>query len=145
MIPRPARSPGRPPVAVAPAGRFGLNRPTDWTETELPMPPSRGRSLALSPARRLVGDLLHFARRMPRPLRRFLWWAVLNLSGPQRALRMGTFGVTAYSALGAESLHPISPLTTTLTYGVIAPDGGVTVRVTYDHRVLDGAAVARAL
>jgi hypothetical protein len=83
--------------------------------------------------------------RMPRPLRRFLWWAVLNLSGPQRALRMGTFGVTAYSALGAESLHPISPLTTTLTYGVIAPDGGVTVRVSYDHRVLDGATVARAL
>ena len=74
-----------------------------------------------------------------------LWLAALNVSGPLRALRMGTFGVTAYSALGAESLHPISPLTTTLTYGVIAPDGGVTVRVVYDHRVLDGATVARAL
>src|SRR5947209_19602895 len=29
------------------------------------MPAPRGRSLALSPARRLVGDLLHFARRLP--------------------------------------------------------------------------------
>jgi pyruvate/2-oxoglutarate dehydrogenase complex dihydrolipoamide acyltransferase (E2) component len=36
-------------------------------------------------------------------------------------------------------------LTSTLNYGVIAPDGSVDVRLTYDHRVLDGATVARAL
>ena len=83
--------------------------------------------------------------RMPRPLRRFLWWAILNVSGWHRSLRMGTFGVTAYSALGAESLHPVSPLTITLTYGVIAPDSGVTVRLIYDHRVLNGTTVARSL
>ena len=29
--------------------------------------------------------------------------------------------------------------------GVIGPDGKVDVRLTYDHRVLDGATVARAL
>ncbi len=43
--------------------------------------------------------------------------------------------------LSAESLHPISPLTTTMTYGVIAADGSVNVRLIYDHRVLDGAVV----
>jgi hypothetical protein len=82
--------------------------------------------------------------RLPRPLRRLLLWLGLNLSRT-RPGQFGTFGLSSYSALGAESLHPLSPLTTTLNYGVIAPDGAVTVRVIYDHRVTDGATVARAL
>jgi pyruvate/2-oxoglutarate dehydrogenase complex dihydrolipoamide acyltransferase (E2) component len=32
-----------------------------------------------------------------------------------------------------------------LNYGVIAADGTVDVRFNYDHRVMDGAVVARAL
>jgi pyruvate/2-oxoglutarate dehydrogenase complex dihydrolipoamide acyltransferase (E2) component len=36
-------------------------------------------------------------------------------------------------------------LTTLLNYGPIGPDGGVNVRIVYDHRVLDGATVGRAL
>lgn len=83
--------------------------------------------------------------RLPLPLRRFAWWFGLNSSGPKRAKRVGTFGVSVYSSLGAESLHPMSPLTTTLTYGVVQPDGTVPVRLIYDHRVMDGATVARAL
>jgi pyruvate/2-oxoglutarate dehydrogenase complex dihydrolipoamide acyltransferase (E2) component len=83
--------------------------------------------------------------RFPRPLRRLAWWIGLNSSGPKRAKRLGTFGVSVYSGLGAESLHPISPLTGTLNYGTIEPDGSVTVRIVYDHRVVDGATVARAL
>lgn len=83
--------------------------------------------------------------RLPQPLRRFVWWFGLNSSGFKRARRMGTFGVSVYSSLGAESLHPLSPLTTALNYGVIRTDGAVDVRVIYDHRVMDGATVARAL
>jgi hypothetical protein len=83
--------------------------------------------------------------RFPRPVRRFLWWLGLNLSGYKRARNWGTFGVSVYSSLGAESLHPLSPLTTALNYGVIAADGTVDVRITYDHRVMDGSSVARAL
>ena len=45
---------------------------------------------------------------------------------------------------GAEGSSVI-PLTTTLNYGVIGPDGGVQVRIIYDHRTMDGATVARAL
>lgn len=82
--------------------------------------------------------------RLPRPVRRALWWVGLNV-GRQRARHFGTFGVSVYSALGAESLHPLSPLTTILNYGVFSPDGEVDVRVVYDHRVMDGAVVARAL
>jgi hypothetical protein len=83
--------------------------------------------------------------RWPRLLRRAVWWLGLNLSGAQRARYLGTFGVSVYAALGSASLHPLSPLTTTLNYGVIESDGSVDVRLTYDHRVLDGATVARAL
>jgi hypothetical protein len=83
--------------------------------------------------------------RLPWPLRRLAWWSILNCSGFRRARQLGTFGLSVYSGLGCESLHPLSPLTTTLNYGVIRRSGIVTVRLIYDHRVLDGATVARAL
>ena len=88
------------------------------------------------------------AKRMywfPTFLRRSLWWIGLNGSGYYRARHFGTFGVSVYASLGAESLHPLSPLTTTLNYGPIDADGNVRVRLIYDHRVLDGSTVARAL
>jgi hypothetical protein len=86
---------------------------------------------------------LRFSR-VPWPLRRWLWWLSLNMARP-RGKYFGTFAVTVYSGLGAESLHPLYPVTTTLNYGVIGADGAVDVRITYDHRVMDGATVARAL
>src|SRR5262249_24698583 len=47
---------------------------------------------------------------------------------------------------GAEQVHPISPLTTTFTYGPIDPaTGRIVVKLIYDHRVLDGAYIARRL
>jgi hypothetical protein len=88
---------------------------------------------------------LLFITRLPRPLRRLVWWIGLNVSGRKRAHFLGTAGVTVYSGLGASSLHPMTLLTSTLNYGVIEADGSVDVRLIYDHRVLDGATVARAL
>ncbi len=81
---------------------------------------------------------------LPRPLRRLLWWIGLNI-GRGRGNYFGTFGVSVYSALNAESLHPLAPLTVVMNYGVIADDGKVNVRIIYDHRVMDEATVARAL
>src|SRR5579883_1019697 len=80
--------------------------------------------------------------RLPGPVRRAVWWVGLNASGEWRAKCAGTFGVTGVAALGAASLHTLSPLTTTLTYGVFAPDGSLPVRLFYDHRVLDGVGPA---
>ncbi len=83
---------------------------------------------------------------VPTPVRRLLWWSTLNVSGYKRCKRFGTFGLSSYGALGAEQIHPISPLTTTLTYGPIDPaTGRVVVKLIYDHRVLDGAYIARRL
>jgi hypothetical protein len=81
---------------------------------------------------------------LPRPLRRLIWWLGLNI-GRQRGNYFGTFGVSVYSALKAESLHPLAPVTAVLNYGVFAEDGSVDVRIIYDHRVMDGATVARVL
>ncbi len=83
--------------------------------------------------------------RLPRPLRRLFWWAGLNLSGHRRARLLGTFGVTTLGGLGASAHEVVSPVTTTLSYGVFRPDGSIDVQITLDHRVLDGAPLARAL
>ncbi|MFN4261509.1 MAG: hypothetical protein ACK4RK_19675 [Gemmataceae bacterium] len=83
--------------------------------------------------------------RLPWPVRRLAWWAGLNIWGHKKARRLGTFGMSIYGSLGAASLHPLSPLTTVLNFGPISAAGHVTVRLIYDHRVLDGATVARAL
>jgi hypothetical protein len=82
--------------------------------------------------------------RAPAPIRRAMMWLGLNI-GRQRANYFGTFHVSVYSGLGAESFNPLSPITTLLNYGPIDGNGEVNVRILYDHRVMDGATVARAL
>lgn len=93
------------------------------------------------------GDFRRFILlgRLPRPLRRLAWWAGLNACGSWREQYAGTFGITGVAALGSASLHLLSPLTSTLTYGVFTDDGCVPVRLFYDHRVLDGVHPAEAL
>jgi hypothetical protein len=89
-------------------------------------------------------NALRFTR-LPRPLRRLGWWIALNAYGARREKHFGTFGISVYSSLGVDSLHPIAPMTTLINYGRIASDGRVDVRIIYDHRVLDGAVIARTL
>jgi hypothetical protein len=89
-------------------------------------------------------QLLRLAR-MPWLLRRFFFWQTLGWSGRSRAKRFGTFMLSSYGNLGAEQLHPLTPLTTLLTFGPISPGGDVNVKVVYDHRVMDGRRVALAL
>jgi len=143
------------PVSVASIAierRFGdedavffahLRKPEEWSLTELD---SKLRQFKEQP----IEQVASFRRallisRFPWPLRRLLWRIGLSVLGRKRVHFFGTFGMSVYASLGAASLHPLSPLTSTLNYGVIASDGSVDVRIIYDHRVLDGATVARAL
>jgi hypothetical protein len=95
-------------------------------------------------------DIGLFARtillgKLPGPLRRFILRRRLFCSGKKRVERSGTFGISVYSSLGVESLHPIAPVTSLLNYGVIDRAGEVNVRLIYDHRVTDGSVIARAM
>jgi hypothetical protein len=82
--------------------------------------------------------------RLPWPLRRFLVW--LCVASPRlREFYMGTFGLTSPASEGAGMLHLITPLTATLHYSLLRADGSLDMRLTFDHRVLDGADAARAL
>jgi hypothetical protein len=83
--------------------------------------------------------------RVPGFLRRYTFWRLLNLSGRKRAERMGTFVLSSLGRHGVEQHHPLSPLTTYVTFGPIGPAGDVTAKIIYDHRVMDGATVARSL
>jgi hypothetical protein len=83
--------------------------------------------------------------RLPLPLRRFVWWLGLYTDGAARAHFFGTFGISVVASFGAAALHILSPLSTTINYGVFEADGSIDVRLAYDHRVTDGAPIARAL
>lgn len=88
--------------------------------------------------------MIRYAR-MPLPCRRFLWWFARSWSGRMKARNFGTFGVSLTGGAGATASNLIGPITTTISCGVIQPDGAVDVRVHFDHRVIDGMPAARAL
>lgn len=106
-------------------------------------------TLMLAARTRPVLEIKEFRRalkiaRAPGLIRWIIMWLGLNI-GRKRGRYFGTFQLSVYSGLGAESLNPLTPLTTIFNYGPIDEDGFVTVRIHYDHRVMDGANVARAL
>jgi hypothetical protein len=75
-------------------------------------------------------------------------WAVSSIvfnMPARRATRFGTFALTSVASHGTELLHPLSAWPTLLTYGVLAADGTIAVRIVFDHRVMDGYTVARVL
>jgi hypothetical protein len=80
--------------------------------------------------------------RLPTPLRRFLMWLGYNL-GRQRPKYFGTFAVTTHTEGRLSGL--LCAWTTRLSYGRLADDGTMDVRVAVDHRVIDGPTGERAL
>jgi hypothetical protein len=81
---------------------------------------------------------------LPLVLRRLIWWVGLNI-GRQRANFFGTFGVSTVAGEGATIDVTFNPVSFTLTYGPLAASGEMDVILSFDHRVVDGATVARAL
>src|SRR5262245_10131990 len=83
--------------------------------------------------------------RLPFPIRRFVWWATLKIFGKIRCHNFGTFSVSSIAPQGAGILQLCPVLTASLHYGLFDEDGNLDVRLTFDHRVLDGATAARCL
>jgi hypothetical protein len=83
--------------------------------------------------------------RLPGPVRRLAWWVGLNVSGQLRARQIGTFGLSTLAGQGAVNRYHPTCLTTSLTYGPMDDTGHSLVTILYDHRVADGACIARAL
>jgi hypothetical protein len=83
--------------------------------------------------------------KVPWPFRRLVWWVSLNWSGKLRAHNFGTFAITSTASEGAGVLALLPLVTSTLHYGLFDDRGNLPVRITFDHRVLDGAFVARGL
>ncbi|CAN5551682.1 hypothetical protein BH11PLA2_BH11PLA2_05440 [soil metagenome] len=83
--------------------------------------------------------------RFPRHLRRLLWWYAITSSGQRRARNCGTFGISSTAATGSTALNLISPVATSINYTPLEPDGSLTVRLHFDHRVMDGLTAASVL
>jgi hypothetical protein len=83
--------------------------------------------------------------RLPRVVRRFLWWLALNVLPRRRARHFGTFGVTTMSPFGARTLEVPSLWSAFLHYGAISASGEVPVGLVFDHRLMDGAVVGFTL
>lgn len=81
----------------------------------------------------------------PTPVRRAAWWWNLNVSPAARAHRAGTFGLSTVAGLGSVNRFYPSVLTSNLTYGPVDEQGHVLVTLLGDHRVIDGAPLARAM
>ncbi|MBI3409026.1 MAG: hypothetical protein HY040_11820 [Planctomycetes bacterium] len=83
--------------------------------------------------------------RVPWPFRRMFWWGALNVIGRRRCHNFGTFGISSVAAQGAGLLHLTPLLTSTLHYGLFDDQGRLDVRLSFDHRVMDGAVTGRIL
>ena len=81
----------------------------------------------------------------PTIVRRMLWSWTLNIGGPNRVRRSGTFFLTTIAGQGAEIQHPPAFLTTNATYGPIDENGKSRVTLAYDHRLMDGRLIAGTL
>ena len=73
-----------------------------------------------------------------------LWWLGLNAIGAIRCHNFGTFGITSVCA-GSSITRMVPLLTTTVHYGMFDADGQVALRLSFDHRVIDGCTAANAL
>lgn len=82
---------------------------------------------------------------VPGFLRRTILRWNMNSFSQKRAARIGTFSLSTLAGLGAiNRFHP-TICTTSLSYAPLEADGRCLVTLIADHRVLDGAVVARAL
>ncbi len=82
---------------------------------------------------------------VPGWLRRMILRWNMRSAAPKRATRIGTFSLSTLAGFSATNRFHPTICTTSLSYGPLEPDGRCLATVIADHRLLDGAGVARAL
>ena len=82
---------------------------------------------------------------VPGFLRRTILRWNMNSFSRKRAARIGTFSLSTLAGMGATNRFHPTICTTSLSYAPLDDDGNCLVTIIADHRVLDGAVVARAL
>ncbi len=81
--------------------------------------------------------------RLPLFIRRMVWGLCLNI--PRLRRELGTYGISSVARLQTELGTSRTPLPCLLSYGPADPHGNVTVRLSFDHRIFDGALAGRGL
>ncbi len=82
---------------------------------------------------------------MPTFVRRLSWHMMMRWMGRKRARMLGTFTLSTLAPYGTTNhSHPLV-VTSSLTYGPLEDDFCSRVTLIADHRVVDGAIIARAL
>jgi hypothetical protein len=81
--------------------------------------------------------------RLPLFARRLIWGVCLNV--PQLRRKIGTCAVSSAARWQTDLGTSRTPQPCLLSYGPADADGNVVVRLTFDHRIFDGAVAGRAL
>ncbi len=83
--------------------------------------------------------------RRSEPIRRFVFWWLMNCSGKKRAKHVGTFSISSLGGQGALNAHHQLVTPSSLAFGPIDTNGECEVVLICDHRSIDGMLGARAL
>jgi hypothetical protein len=87
-----------------------------------------------------VGAFRHLIRisKFPLVLRRFLWSIPLYWSGRLRSKYMGSFSINFLRAPRFAVVQSTTPISFSILFGLVEPNGDMLVQLFWDHRVLDG-------
>lgn len=87
---------------------------------------------------------IRFAK-VPRLIRRFVWWTLFNVWPQKRASQMGTFGMSFSGHRGSYGSQHLGVNTTILGVDPVPRRGVSRILLTFDHRVIDGTPATRTL
>ena len=83
--------------------------------------------------------------RFPYFVRQLATWIAMRVSGSIKERFIGTFACSSIHGAGATLIQPVCLQTSIMTFGTVEPDGSLLLRLTFDHRVMDGVTAARGL
>jgi hypothetical protein len=102
------------------------------------------RGLKTTPIEQVGGyrRIIRFAR-LPLLVRRLIWHLTLYCSGRVRSRYLGTVSLNSLPARDARVLQSTTPLTLSIFFGPLEPNGDMRIYAFFDHRVIDGMEIYR--